>query len=202
MITGGGTGIGAETTRCFAAVGASRIALLGRREQPLFETKFADVDVFVASTGVTKASEVDAAFAKFDGEGRIDILVSNAAVTGLHEFVRDVDGDKFLEAIHPNLKGSLYVSQAFLRYASTNAVVIDVSSSTAHLNFSPEFPSYGFAKMAVFRLLDSVAFANPEFSVFHIQPGVIDTVMNREAGGVTALGFEDDGKLDDGRHTA
>ena len=39
LVTGGGTGIGAETAYVFASAGASRIALFGRREQPLLETK-------------------------------------------------------------------------------------------------------------------------------------------------------------------
>ncbi|KAI9745013.1 MAG: hypothetical protein M1818_001291 [Claussenomyces sp. TS43310] len=201
VVTGGGTGIGAETARCFAEAGASRIALLGRREQPLLDTKasiehkFADVKVFVASTDVTKKTEVDAAFAKFVGDGKIHVLVSNAAMTGPLDPVRNVDGDKFLEAIHQNLKGSLFVAQAFLRYASTNAVAIDVSSSAAHLNFGPGFASYSIAKLAIFRLWDSLAFANPEISVYHIQPGVVDTAMNKEAGGIAAFGFEDDVSL-------
>jgi NAD(P)-dependent dehydrogenase (short-subunit alcohol dehydrogenase family) len=126
VVTGGGTGIGAETARYFAEAGASRIALLGRREQPLLDTKasiehkFTGIEVFVASTDVTKKSEVDAAFAKF--------------------------------------------------------------------------ASYSIAKLAIFRLWDSLAFANPEISVFHLQPGVVDTAMNKEAGGVDAVGFQDDGK--------
>ena len=168
IVTGGGTGIGAETARSFAEAGAARIALLGRREQPLLDTKtsikhkFAEVEVFVAATDVTKKSEVDAAFAKFVGDGKIHVLVSNAAMTGPHESVRDVDSDKFLDAIQQNLRGSLFVAQAFLRYASTEAVAIEVSSSAAHLNFAPEFASYSIAKLAVCRLWDSLAFANPK----------------------------------------
>jgi NAD(P)-dependent dehydrogenase (short-subunit alcohol dehydrogenase family) len=204
VVTGGGTGIGAETARYFAEAGASRIALLGRREQPLLDTKasiehkFPDVEVFMASTDVTKKSEVNAAFAKFVGDGKIHVLVSNAAIIGPKDPVRDVDGDKFLEAVQQNLKGSLFVAQAFLRYASTDAVAIDVSSSAAHLNFAPGFASYSVAKLAVFRVWDSLAFANPEISIFHLQPGVVDTAMNKEAGGVAAIGFEDDGKWNDG----
>jgi NAD(P)-dependent dehydrogenase (short-subunit alcohol dehydrogenase family) len=111
--------------------------------------------------------------------------------------VGDVDGEKFLEAIQQNLKGSLIVAQAFLRYASADAVAIDVSSSAAHVNFAPGFASYSIAKLAIFRLWDSLAFANPELSVFHIHPGIVDTAMNKEAGGIAATGFEDDGKWDD-----
>jgi NAD(P)-dependent dehydrogenase (short-subunit alcohol dehydrogenase family) len=204
LVTGGGSGIGAETARYFAEAGASRIALLGRREQPLLDTKasieqrFPNVEVFVASTNVTKKSEVDAAFAKFVDDGKIDVLVSCAAMIGPQDPVRDVDPDKFLDAIQLNLKGSLFVAQAFLRYASTNAVAIDVNSSAAHVNFAPQFASYSVAKLAVFRLWDSLAFANPEMSVFHIQPGVVDTAMNKEAGGIDAVGFSDDGKWNQG----
>jgi NAD(P)-dependent dehydrogenase (short-subunit alcohol dehydrogenase family) len=117
---------------------------------------------------------------------------------GPHNPVKDVDPDKFLDAIQQNLKGSLFVAQAFLRYASTDAVAIEVSSSAAHLNFAPEFASYSIAKLAVFRLWDSLAFANPGMSVFHIQPGVVDTAMNKEAGGIDAVGFSDDGNWNDG----
>jgi len=47
--------------------------------------------------------------------------------------------------------------------------------------------------LATFRLWDSVAFAHPELSVFHTQPGVVDTDINKELGGVAALGQEDHG---------
>lgn len=121
LVTGGGTGIGAETARNFAEAGASRIALLGRREQPLLDTKasieqkFPGVEVFIASTDITNKSEVDAAFAKFAGNGKIHVLISNAAMIGPQDPVGTVDCDKFLDAIQQNLKGALHVAQAFLR---------------------------------------------------------------------------------------
>ncbi|KAE9369669.1 oxidoreductase [Stipitochalara longipes BDJ] len=201
VVTGGGTGIGAETAHYFAEAGATRIALLGRREQPLLDTKasiehkFANVKVFVASTDVTKKSEVDNAFAKFVVGGKIDVLVSNAAMIGPQEPVREVDGDKFLEAIHLNLKGSMNVAQAFLRHAAADAVAIDVNSSAAHLNFAAKFASYSVAKLAIFRLWDSLAVGNPGLSIFHIQPGIVDTAMNKESGGIDAVGFSDDVSL-------
>jgi len=203
IITGGGSGIGAETAHYFAQAGASRIALLGRRQQPLLDTKasiehkLANVEIFIAATDVTNRNDVDSAFANFVGDGKIDVLVSAAAMIGPQEPVREVDGDKFLEAIHLNLKGSLNVAQAFLRHAAKDAVAIDVNSAAAHLNLAPQFASYSVAKLAVFRLWDSLACGNPELSIFHIQPGVVDTAMNRETGGIDAVGFSDDGKWND-----
>lgn len=200
VVTGGGTGIGAETGHYFAEAGASRIALLGRREQPLLDTKasikqkFPKVEVFVASTNVTKKIEVDTAFATFVGEGKINVLVTCAAVIGPQQPLVDADSEHFLAAIQENLQGAMFVAQAFVRHAARDAVAIEISSSAAHLNFAPGFASYNIAKLAVFRLWDCVRFENPGLSVFHLQPGVVDTAMNMEAGGVKAMGFEDDGK--------
>lgn len=199
VVTGGGTGIGAATARCFCEAGASRIALLGRRQQPLQETKaalerdFANIEVFVASTDVTDHEQVNKAFSDFASNGEIDVLVSGAATTGPIVPVKDVDGESFLGAIQTNLSGSFFVAQAFLRHAATDAVVIDVNSSAAHLNFAPGFAAYNVAKLAVYRFWDSVAFENPDLRVFHIQPGIVDTDMNKAAGGVAATGFSDDG---------
>lgn len=203
VVAGGGTGIGAETARYFAEAGSSRIALLGRREHPFLDTKasiehkFADVEVFVASTDATKKSEVDAAFASFVGDGKIHVLVSNAAMIGPQDPVSDADGDTFIEAFEQNLRGSLFVAQAFLRYASMDAVAIDGSWFAAHLNLVPQFASYSIAKLAIFRLWDSLAFANPDLSVFHVQPGVVDAILSKEGGGIAIIGFEDEGKWND-----
>ncbi|KAL6237651.1 hypothetical protein BDW75DRAFT_203298 [Aspergillus navahoensis] len=206
LITGGGTGIGAETARSFATAGASRIALLGRRIQPLLDTKRMiekdfgqNVHVFVASTDITKKEEVDKAFEGFttsasrDGieSAKIDVLVSNAATAGPMEGVEDVDTDGFFDGVNANLKGALYVAQAFSRHAADNAVIIDVNSVAAYANFGPRFAAYSIAKLAVYRLWDALGSANSGFSVYHTQPGVVDTDMNRAAGGVKAMGYED-----------
>ena len=199
-ITGGGTGIGAEAAHQFAAAGAASIGIFGRRAQPLLDTKasiekrYPGVQVFTAPTDVTVKEQVDTAFANFLGDGKLDVVISAAAKTGPMESVEEVDGDKFIEAVNVNLKGALYTAQAFLRHAAKSAVAVNISSSAAHLNFGPGFASYNCSKIVAFRLWDSLAFANPELTVFHVQPGVVDTDMNKEAGGVKAVGFEDHGK--------
>ena len=205
LITGGGTGIGAETARYFAAAGASRIALLGRRLQPLQETKASiqrshpETDVFIATADVTDKTSVDAAFSAFVNSNesqKINILIHAAAVVGPPEQIQTVDPDTFLSAVQTTISGSLHVAQAFLRHmhASENeeAVAIEINSSAAHVDFgSGAFASYSVAKLASFRLWDAIAHANRQVRIYHVQPGVVDTDMNREAGGVKALGFED-----------
>lgn len=200
-ITGGGTGIGAETARQFAAAGAARIALIGRREQPLLDTKaaieksFPDVQVFTARADVANKEQLDAAFNSFLRDGtKLDVVISAAAKTGPMDSAEDVDGPAFIEAVNVNLLGALYTAKAFLRHAGKGAVAVNVSSLSAHLSFGAGFASYCCSKISAFRLWDSVGIASPGISVFHVQPGVVDTDMNKESGGIKAVGFEDHGK--------
>ncbi|KAK4626890.1 Short chain dehydrogenase citE [Fulvia fulva] len=197
LVTGGGTGIGAETARHFAEAGAARVALLGRRKQPLLDTKtsieqkFPGTSVFVVSADVTKKQQVDDAFDEHAKAEKIDVVVSNAAMTGPIEPVGGVGSEAFMDAIDFNRRGSLYVAQAFLRHASVNATAIEINSSAAHVSFGPGVASYSVAKLAVFRLWDTITVSNPNISVFHVQPGVVDTDMDKAVGGVAAVGHED-----------
>ncbi|KAH7380941.1 hypothetical protein BKA64DRAFT_225383 [Cadophora sp. MPI-SDFR-AT-0126] len=200
LVTGGGTGIGARTALSFAEAGASRIALLGRRSRPLLETKasiqqqYPQVEISTFPTDITNKSQVDAAFETFIGKSKLDVLISNAGMIGVQDPIKDVNVDKFVEAVDINLKGALNVAQAFLRYAAPDAVAIETNSSAAHVNFTTKFGAYSVAKLAVFRLWDFLAASHPNLSIFHTQPGVVDTDMNKESGGVDAVGFQDDGR--------
>ncbi|KAL4906640.1 hypothetical protein BDW74DRAFT_176955 [Aspergillus multicolor] len=205
LITGGGTGIGAEAARSFAAAGASRIALLGRRIQPLLDTKTSIVEaygdkvqVFVASTDMTKKDEVDKAAGDFISSfeagieiAKIDVLVSNAATLGPTEDVKDVDVTAFLDGVNANIGGAIHLAQAFSRHAADDAVIIDVNSSAAYMDFEGKGAAYSVAKWAVYRLWETLGSANAGFCVYHIQPGVVDTDMNRAVGGIQAMQYED-----------
>ncbi|KAM3069049.1 hypothetical protein ACMFMG_004228 [Clarireedia jacksonii] len=194
LITGGGsTGIGGETARYFAQANASRIGLLGRREKPLLENKdyiekhYPGVEVVIIPTDVTKKSEVDAAFSQFAGTGKIDVLVHSAATIGPKETVAEADGEEYLQAIQTNLAGAFWVAQAFVRHAAPEAVAIAMSSWAAHWSLGNFFSCYCVAKMACYRLWDTVAIANPNLAVFHTQPGVVLTEMNLAVGGAKSF---------------
>lgn len=204
LITGGGsTGIGGETARWFAKAGASRIGLLGRREEPLLENKtwierhYPNTNVFVQSTDVTSESSVDAAFANFAGTEKIDTLIHAAAAIGPKENILQVDGKEYLDAIQTNLAGSLWVARAIVRHGAPDAHVVAINSWGAHLSLNDAFASYCVAKLAVYRLWDTVLFSAPNLSIFHTQPGVVITEMNLSIGGTES--FEniqtDDGKF-------
>lgn len=206
IITGGGTtGIGGETARHFAQAGASRIALLGRREGPLLDNKvhierqYPGVEVVTIMTDVTKQADVDAAFSQFAGgsdSGKIDVLIHTAAAIGPKQGVPDADGGEFLESVQANIAGALWVAKAFMRHAAPEgAVAVAVNSWAAHWSVNDAFSAYCVAKIAVFRLWDTVALTHPHLSVFHTQPGVVLTELNLKVGG--AKSFEGV-QIDDG----
>jgi NAD(P)-dependent dehydrogenase (short-subunit alcohol dehydrogenase family) len=181
LITGGGTGIGAATARTFAQAGANRIAILGRREQPLHDTKarieeeFPDTMILAIPTDVTKKEEVDAAFAQLAGEEKIDILISNAAVLGKKGSIADMTAEEFLSGIILNLQGNFSVVQTFLKYASQDAVLIETNSAVAHVTVAPSVSSYSVAKAATARFYSYLAFEHPKLSIFSIAPGLVKT---------------------------
>ncbi|KAK8094771.1 hypothetical protein PG997_001456, partial [Apiospora hydei] len=189
-----------DRARFFAAAGASRILLMGRRPDPLLATKASieaahpGAEVVATPADVTDKAQVDAAFSDFvgdDGDKKIDVLISNAAAMGPLEGIDDVDPTAFLAGVQTNVGSALLVAQAFLRHAAADAVAVNVSSNAAHVNFARAFVSYSVGKLAAYRVWDTVAFAHPEMRVYHVQPGIVDTDMNRSAGGVKALGYED-----------
>ncbi|KAI0393961.1 NAD(P)-binding protein [Xylariaceae sp. FL0594] len=214
LITGGGsTGIGGETARYFAAAGASRIALLGRRQGPLLDNKayiektYPGVEVAVFTADVTRESDVENAFAAFaagakskgeNEDGKIDVLVHSAASIGPSEPASIAPVSEYLDAITANIAGAFHVARSFVRHTSSEgAVAVAINSWGSYLSLNEAFSSYSVAKMAVYRLWDTIAVAHPHILVFHTQPGVVLTEMNLRTGG--AESFEnvpiDDGAL-------
>lgn len=188
IITGGGTGIGAEAAKYFAIAGASRIAILGRRERPLLDTKtaliagFPDTEIIAIATDVTSRDQLEAAFGKVAGHGKIDVLCANAAVLGPLADIAATDHDAWLRATTTNIQGAFNTTKAFLKHATKNGVIIDTSSMAAHADIAIGFSSYNVSKMAIARFYQSVQFENPDLSVFSFQPGAVATDMNRAAG--------------------
>jgi NAD(P)-dependent dehydrogenase (short-subunit alcohol dehydrogenase family) len=115
IITGGGTGIGAEAARRLHAEGA-RVVLVGRRAAVLEQTASA-IDPSGARVAICPADVADPATAEravalaTDRFGGVDVLVNNAGVFAPTPFLdhTPADFDRFLGII---LRGKFFMAQA------------------------------------------------------------------------------------------
>jgi NAD(P)-dependent dehydrogenase (short-subunit alcohol dehydrogenase family) len=111
LVTGGGTGLGAEMASRFASLGAT-LVLCGRREAPLLETaervrgeSRATVQTFTCD--IRDAAAVEAMLDRVWADGPLDALVNNAAAT----FIAETDSlsPRAVDAVlATTLHGSLY----------------------------------------------------------------------------------------------
>ena len=94
VISGGGYGIGREVVLAYAEAGAAEIAILGRKEGPLNETKklakekFPETQVSVYIADISDPVPVEAAAKQF---GTWDILVLNAGYMAKKEVMDTAD---------------------------------------------------------------------------------------------------------------
>jgi len=123
VISGGGYGIGREVVLAYAEAGASEIAILGRKEGPLNETKqlakekFPETQVSVYIADISDPVPVKAAAEQF---GTWDILVLNAGYMAKREVIDTADlGDWWnaFEVCHlpPSLERVLLTRYSTLR---------------------------------------------------------------------------------------
>jgi NAD(P)-dependent dehydrogenase (short-subunit alcohol dehydrogenase family) len=178
VITGGGTGVGADMAARFAEAGA-KVTILGRRAEPLADV--ADRTGALALTcDVTDRDAVGKAMAQARAkQGPVNVAVANAGSADSQPFAAMQAGD--LEAmLAVNLGGVFNLWQAVLpdMKAQGWGRMIAVAS-TAGLKGYPYVAGYCAAKHAVIGLVRalSVELARNGLTVNAICPGFIDTPL-------------------------
>ena len=154
LITGGSTGIGAETARLLAERGA-KVAIAARRKDRLDEV-VADI---ASNSGtarsyaldVTDKSAVQSVVAAIIADfGRLDVLINNAGLMPIRPMA-EVNTDEWDQMIDVNLKGTLYGIAAalpgFLEQGSGH--IINLSSVAGIKVFAPGGTVYSGTKFAV-----------------------------------------------------
>ncbi|RYE10539.1 MAG: SDR family oxidoreductase [Hyphomicrobiales bacterium] len=147
LVTGGGTGIGAATSRRLAADG-HHVAIAGLDAAPIeslvAEIKAAGGHATAHVLDVANAAQRAALFAAIEAaHGRLDILVNNAAITGPGAMGPALDEtlEHFERVIAVNLTGAFALSQLAARLMKTNGggAIVNVSSvgaAAAQMNAS------------------------------------------------------------------
>lgn len=114
LVSGGGTGIGQGIALALAELGA-RVAICGRRAEPLEETRALLASLgapcFAKTTNIREPESVDALFDALDAElGGIDALVNNAGGQ-FPQHALDLSDKGFRAVVDTNLNGTWTMMQ-------------------------------------------------------------------------------------------
>jgi NADP-dependent 3-hydroxy acid dehydrogenase YdfG len=198
LITGGGTGLGAETARLLAARGAN-VAVAARRKDRLDDV----VAEIVAAGGTAKAyaldvtakDQVEAAVASVVADfGRLDVLINNAGLMPIRP-MSEVNTDEWDQMIDVNLKGVLYgIAAALPRFLSQGSGhIINLSSVAGIKVFAPGGTVYSGTKFAVSAISEGLRQeVGDKVRVTSIEPGAVESDLKLGTSGTateTVLDF-------------
>ena len=175
LITGGGTGLGADLARGFAAGGAE-VLVVGRRQGPLDEV--ADGDARVAALGADVTQEADVA-RMFDEAGQVDIVIANAGAAESAPLTK-TDIDLWERMIAVNLTGVFLTLREGLRQMrGLEWGRLITVASTAGLKGYPYVSAYSAAKHGAVGLTKAVAHevAGSGITANALCPGYLATDM-------------------------
>jgi len=178
LITGGGSGIGAETVKRFLGEG-SRVAVLDSDEEACrrIEKEAPEISGTIACD-ISDAEAVDQAFVMlddlFDG---LDVLINNAAISIRHDFL-DITVEEWKKVVDVDLNGVFFVAQqAAKRMKDSGGVIVNMGSTNAFVGH-PNYANYNAAKAGVLALTRSMALElAPTVRVVAVCPGYVLTPM-------------------------
>lgn len=175
LITGGGTGAGADLARGFAAAGAD-VVVVGRRRQPLDAVAASDARITAMVGDVTDEEDVVRVFAE---AGAFDIVVANAGAGESAPFAR-TGLDLWQRMLAVNATGVFLTLREGLKAMEGRGWgrLITVAS-TAGVKGYPYVSAYSAAKHAAVGLTRAVAqeVAGTGITANALCPGYLDTEM-------------------------
>jgi NAD(P)-dependent dehydrogenase (short-subunit alcohol dehydrogenase family) len=171
LVTGAGTGIGRAAALAMLRDGA-RVALVGRRLDPLQETATHGGDAsrtLVLPTDVTDADAVGAAFAAVTERwGRLDVLFNNAGIGAAPVPLEDLSLAQWQAVVDVNLTGIFLCTREAIRIMKRQdprgGRIINNGSISAHAP-RPDSAPYTATKHAVTGLTKSTSLDGRKYDI-------------------------------------
>jgi len=197
VVTGAGSGLGRVTTQVLLDAG-HRVALAGRRPEPLAETAGAHPNALIVPTDITDAVSVRALFAETVAKfGRIDALFNNAGVFGPASSIEDIDDEQWQQTWRTNVDGALFSSREAVRIMSAQLPrggrIINNGSLSAHRP-RPRSVAYAVTKHAINGLTASMLLDLREIDICVTQIDIGNAATSMTAGFSTGT-LQADGTL-------
>lgn len=201
LITGGGTGIGREIARTFAANGAD-VAVCGPHSADLdlvaSEVRALGRRALALVADVSVQADVRQMVAKTVAElGSLDVLVNNASVVGQVAPVADLDLEAWERVLAVNLTGAMLCSRESVPHLSRRGggAIVNISSNVARRGVANRAP-YVCSKWALNGLTQTLALevARHNIRVNAVCPGPVMTA--RLNGAMSLMASERDLGLD------
>lgn len=173
LITGGGSGLGAEMARGFASAGAE-VVITGRRIDALQAVAKSSPSIRTVAADVTSEVSVKAMFA---AAGPCDIVIANAGIAESAPFGR-TELTQWNDIIAVNLTGTFLTFREGLNQMPGWGRLIAIASIASLKGFSYVAP-YAAAKHGVVGLVRSLALevARKPITVNALCPGYLNTEM-------------------------
>jgi NAD(P)-dependent dehydrogenase (short-subunit alcohol dehydrogenase family) len=192
LITGANKGIGFEAARRLIEEGHS--VYVGARDEKRGRAAAESIGGRFLQLDVTSDESVNAAAADIlRRDGRLDVLINNAGISGGRPNAADVTAEDFERVFATNVFGLVRVTHAMLPLLlkSEEPVIVNVASGLgsvgvvtdrARLEFNAPTLSYSSSKSAVTMLTVQYAKAFPEIRINVVDPGFTATDFNGNRG--------------------
>jgi len=181
IVTGGGYGIGRATAEAFAAAGAAGVAISGRKEAPLLETKeFIESKYGVpVSTHVADVTDPTAMKKAAADIGTWDILVMNAGYMTSPGGSLASDLDDWWRTFEVNIKGPFITCQAFMPTKGKKPIIVATATAAVTLPAAmvTNSSSYVASKLGLIKFIEVLTAEHPDVHITTIHPGIIETAM-------------------------
>lgn len=184
LITGGSRGIGAACVRKFSAAG-DLVSFIYNKSEEQAKALSAETGAVAIRADVSDACALSQAIAVANREmGGIDVLVNNAGIS-LVGLLSDMSDDEWRKISNVNLGGAVIAAREVSRImvAQHSGKIVNVGSVWGRVGASCEV-AYSVTKAGIEGLTKALAkeLGPSGITVNCVEPGVIDTDMNRGFG--------------------